>query len=74
MIKKIYSTISSKNFLFFLKEIEYRRNIKLLNREEKIENFSIIVSCVGNGKNGDLLSESKLASIEYDTMYEDFDE
>lgn len=32
------------------------------------------VSCVGNGKNGDLLSESELASIEYDTMYEDYDE
>ena len=46
--------MKSKNFLFFLKEIEYRRNIKLLNREEKIENFAMIVWCVGNGKNGDL--------------------
>ena len=58
--------MKSKNFLFFLKEIEYRRNIKLLNREEKTENFAMIVWCVGNGKNGDLWSESELASIEYD--------
>ena len=70
-LKKLYCTIRADNFIYYLREIEYRRSIKLLNKDQKIRNFSEIISIVGNGKDGGLLSEDELRSINYDTMFED---
>ena len=43
LLKKIYTSVNSDNFLYFLREMEYRRSIKSLNAEKKIENNFICV-------------------------------
>ena len=46
LIKKIYHKIPSKNFVYFLREAEYRRSLKSYNIKEKLENFSNLLYCV----------------------------
>ena len=50
--------------------MEYRRCIKTLNKNEKLNNFSIVCSCMELGNNGDFLTEAELISIDYDTMFD----
>ena len=38
-LKKMYKNIPSKNFLYFLREAEYRWNIKSFTMKEKINDF-----------------------------------
>ena len=71
ILKKIYSTIRSNNFIYFLKESEYRRSIKNLDRIGKLENFSTVISCVGIRDEEDYLNENELKSIEYITYFDD---
>ena len=49
IINKMYNCIQSKNLIYFIKEAEFRRNIKNLKWEEKLNAFSVAFSCVGNG-------------------------
>ena len=46
-IKSMYISIRSKNFIYFLKEVEYRRSIKKFNPIDKIKDFSVVLSTVG---------------------------
>ena len=55
-LKKIYAKIRSINFIFFIKEVEFRRMMRNSYFKTKLETFSIAASCVSNGKEGDLLS------------------
>ena len=41
LLKKIYTRVNSDNFLYFLREMEYRRNIKSLNAEKKWKTFQL---------------------------------
>ena len=43
----MYIFIRSKNFIYFLKEVEYRRSIKKFNPIDKIKDFSVVLSTVG---------------------------
>ena len=70
-LKKIYKTIRSTNFIYFLREIEYRRNLKKLNCNEKLENFATLLSCVGINSDDSYLSEKELMSFNYDTLFDD---
>ena len=49
-LQKLYSPIRNNNFVYYLREIEYRRKIKLMNRDEKIYNFSEILIYIGKWK------------------------
>ena len=71
LFKKIYVTIRSKNFIFFLREIEYRRSIKGLTSKEKLENFATLFNCVGVREKKDYLSEFELISLVYETNFDD---
>ena len=57
--------------MYFLKEIEYRGLIKSMSGVEKLEDFSQIISCVGNGVNQDLLKEDELMDLDFDTNFDD---
>ena len=70
LIKKLYHKIPYKNFVYFLLEAEYRRSLKSCNTKEKLGNFAIVLSCAGNGLNGEFLSEDNLVSFEYETIFE----
>ena len=47
LIKSMYISIRSKNFIYFLKEVEYWRSIKKFNPIDKIKDFSVVLSTVG---------------------------
>lgn len=71
LIKKIYGTIKEKNFVYFLKESEFRKHIKNLNQNKILNELAIAVSCVLSGDNMEsLLSKDDLKSIEYITQFE----
>lgn len=61
----------SKNFIYFLIEGENRRTLKNLSKDDKLFNFSIALSCFGNGKNGNFLSDDELKMIDYETLFGD---
>ena len=71
LLKKIYSTIRSQNFVYFLKEVEYRRSIKNLIGKEKLEDFATVYACVGCRNKNDFPDEDDLLSLEYESMYDD---
>ena len=48
LIKSMYISIRSKNFIYFLKDAEYRRSIKKFNPIDKVKDFFIVLSTVGN--------------------------
>ena len=70
-IKKIYNSIQSNNFIYFLRELEFRRIIKSLNINQKIEKFAIALSCVDNGINSSYLTKEEFISFTYDVYCED---
>jgi transposase-like protein len=63
-LKKIYSTIRSINFVYFLREIEYRRMLKPFSKDAKMKNIAMIFSSVGNENYGELLSDEDLKAID----------
>ncbi len=69
-VKKMYYSIQSYNFIYHLREAEYRRLIKNLNANSKLENFSIVIACVGKGMDNTYLSVADLLSLDYDTQFE----
>lgn len=69
--KRIYNTIKSKHFIYFLRECEYRRSIKDLKSEDKMLNFSVLFSCVGIRTDDEYLSEKELLSLDYETNFDD---
>ena len=69
IIKKIYNYIQLRNLVYFIKEVESIRKIKYLNSKEKLNEFSVVISCVGNGITDAFLSEDDLISIEYDNYF-----
>lgn len=71
LFKKIYSSIRSKNLLYFMREMEFRRLIKNLNLDNKLKKFSEIIECVGNGIKEKLLTDDQLSSLNYDTFFDD---
>ena len=73
-IKNLYHSIPSKNFVYFLREAEYRLRIKNLNKYQKLEDLSILLSIVGNGLNNEYLSEENLKNIDYDTLFDEDEE
>ena len=50
--------------------MEYRRSIKSLNTEKKMENFSTLFGCVGFANINELLSKEELYDINYDTYFD----
>ena len=70
-LKKMYTTILSKNFIYFLREEEYRWNFKSFTMKEKINDFAEILSSIKEGDELLLLSEEELKEIEYETFYND---
>ena len=71
MLKRIYNTIRSKNFIYFLREVEFRRSLKGLNNYSKLVEFSNMFACVGIKKFDEYLSEKDLLSLEYETNFDD---
>ena len=71
IIKKIYVSIPSVYLIYFIKESEFRREIRNLSWLEKLKEFSIFIYTLfnGNGINYDLLSEDDLLSLDYDTYF-----
>ena len=43
----MYIPIHSKNYIYFLKEADYRRSIKKFNPIDKIKDFSIVLLTFG---------------------------
>lgn len=66
-MKKIYATIKSKIFIYFLREIENRRSINNFSSFEKLNNFATLISCVGIRDKKDYLNEEELLFLDYDT-------
>lgn len=71
LFKKIYSSIRSKNLIYFIREMEFRRLINNLNLDNKLKQFSEVIECVRNGINKKLLSDDELSSLNYDTFFDD---
>ena len=69
--KKLYNSIRSTNFIYFLREMEFRRSIKLLSKEDKIKNLASAISVVGIDAKENLLGENDLLDLNYETMYDD---
>jgi hypothetical protein len=70
-IKKLYVSIHSKNFVYFLKEEEYSRATKNMSPDDKLKFFASIVSVNLLDYKFDLLNKEELSSINYDTYYYD---
>ena len=70
-MKKIYVTINQKILYIFLLEKQNRRSINDLSYFEKLNNFSILISCVGINDKKDYLNEEELLSLDYDTNLDD---
>ena len=71
LIKKIYGTIKEKNFVYFLKECEFRKLIKNLTPDEILNELATAVCCVlCEGNFESLLKEDELISIDYLTQFE----
>jgi hypothetical protein len=68
LIKSMYISIHSKNFIYFLKEVEYRRSFKKLNPLDKINVFSIVLSTVDSDE---YLDENDLIDNDYEVNYDD---
>ena len=64
----MYIFIRSKNFIYFLKEAEYRRSIKKFNPIDKIKDFSVVLSTVGADQ---YLDEEDLVDDDYEVNYDD---
>ena len=64
----MYISIRSKNFIYFLKEAEYRRSIKKFNPIDKIKDFSVVLSTVGADQ---YLDEEDFVNNDYDVNYGD---
>ena len=67
----MYTTIPAKNFLYFLREAEYRRNIKHLSIDEKINDFTVLLNTIKVGEELLLLNEEELKVIDYETFYDE---
>ena len=70
-MKIIYVTKQSTNFIYFLREIEYRRSINILSSFEKLNNIATLISCVGIREKKDYLNEEELLFLDYDTNIDD---
>ena len=61
--RKMYSCFHSKNFIYFLLEAEYRRNIRDYDATKKLDDFSKVISSVDLDN---FQSEEKLIDFQYD--------
>ena len=68
IIKKIYNSIHSDHFIYFLREAEYRRTLRSLNSFEILKDFCSVVSSVSIKE---LIDEDSLKDIFYDFCYDD---
>lgn len=73
-IKKLYHSIPSHNFLFFLREAEYRLIISKYNKIEKMDNFSTVLSIVGNRLGKPYLSYDQPKSFDHETYFDEENE
>ena len=71
MLKRIYNTIRSKNFIYFLREVEFRRSLKGLNNYSKLVEFANMFACIGIRKDDEYLSAQELLSLDYETIFDD---
>lgn len=71
IIKRLYNTVCSDNFIYFLREAEYRRLIKNLTNDQKLEYFAMIYSIVVPNSGFNFLNEEELKSIDFDTLFEE---
>lgn len=71
LLKKLYVSRRPQHFLFFLKEVEYRRSLKGLNELDKLKDFSNVVSVVGNGISNNLMDENELIGLDFKTYFDD---
>lgn len=65
----MYNSIRSTNFIYFLLEIEFLRSIKMLPKEDKINNLAISISA-RELMEKKILDENELLDLNYETMYE----
>ena len=68
IIKKIYACIHAENFIFFQREVEYKRNTRCLNNFKKLEDFAQVISIVDIDN---LLNKANLIDIDYEVLYDD---
>ena len=66
--QKIYNCIHPENFIYSLRESEYRRNIRKLKKLEKLDDFAKIIASVDTEN---LINEDNLMDINYDICYDD---
>ena len=67
-IKIMYISIHSKNFIYFLKEAEYRRTMKKLNPIDNINDFAIVLLTTGVDQ---YLDEKDLINNDFNVNYDD---
>ena len=68
IIKKIYNSIHADHFIYFLREVEYRRALRSLNSFDILSDFCSVVSSVSIKE---LLDEDDLKDIYYEVCYDD---
>ena len=71
IIKKLYTTILARNFIYFLREAEYRHMIYNLSISDKITNFADLLITLNGNEELFTLSEDELKSINYETLYDE---
>ena len=64
----MYNSIPSKNFVLFYENL--RRLLKCYDRQEKIKDFSIAFSVVGDQINDNIFTEEELFNLDYETMFD----
>ena len=67
----MYTLVHDSNFIYFLKEAEYRRNIKLLNPENKLKDFETLLETLKNGDEINNINEEDLKNLNYGAFYDD---
>ena len=67
----MYISVHDSNFLYFLKDVEYRRNIKLLNPENKLKDFPTLLETLKNGDEINYINEEDIKNFNYENFYDD---
>ena len=61
--KKLYNSIRSTNFIHILRDMDFKRSIKMISKGDKIKNLSIAISIVGVNLKDVLLDDNALVDI-----------
>ena len=74
IISRFYVSVKSCNFIFFAKEVEWRKKTSNLSIDKKLDNIKFIFNHISNIVEWDLFSKEEIEDFEKNEYENDLDD